>query len=209
MKTSRHTLLVVVHPDGDSLTHQVAARVKRALSSWGTVEVADLHREDFDPRFSPEDRRHYQASAAGVPPDVAAEQSRVDRATDLVLIFPVYWWSMPAMLKGWVDRVFVNGWAFDIDPVAGVVGKLHALTIHLLPVAASGHGLYDRHGYERSMRNQIEHGLIEFCGGVIGSSTFLHDSEDASAQVRAASVDRAVDAIAAYYAERSDRALAG
>jgi putative NADPH-quinone reductase len=45
------------------------------------------------------------------PADVLAEQARIDRADALVLVFPIYWWSLPGLLKGWIDRVFVNGWA--------------------------------------------------------------------------------------------------
>jgi NAD(P)H dehydrogenase (quinone) len=202
MTTDAHTVVAVVHPDQESLTHHVAARVGQAVARWGGVEVADLHREGFDPRFSIEDRRHYQAPSSGAPLEVRSEQARLDRATDLVLVFPVYWWSMPAMLKGWVDRVFINGWAFDIDEEGHVVPKLGRLRIHLVPVAGADRRTYERHGYETSMRTQILHGLVEYCGAALGATTFVHDSEDVSPEVREAEVGRAVDAITDVYANR-------
>lgn len=133
-ETSR-TLLVTAHPDPGSLTHYIAERLSTALRP-GAVEAADLHQEGFDPRFTSADRRAYQ-EGGGHPPDVVREQQRLDWATDLVLVFPVYWWSVPALLKGWIDRVFVNGWAFEYAATGGVLPKLQRLTTHLLPIAGA------------------------------------------------------------------------
>nr|VUD28973.1 NAD(P)H oxidoreductase YRKL [Raoultella sp. NCTC 9187] len=60
------------------------------------------------------------------PAEVVAEQSRIDKADALVLVFPVYWWSMPGLLKGWIDRVFSNGWAYEETADGNVVKKLGA-----------------------------------------------------------------------------------
>jgi NAD(P)H dehydrogenase (quinone) len=102
------TLIVTAHPDPESLTH-VAANRLRELIGEGDAVVADLAAEGFDPRFTAGDRADY-VSRAQSDPVVAAEQRRVDGVDHLVLVFPVYWWSMPALLKGWIDRVFIGGW---------------------------------------------------------------------------------------------------
>ncbi|URN10950.1 NAD(P)H-dependent oxidoreductase [Streptomyces radiopugnans] len=128
-----HTLLVAANPDPRSLTHHVLGKLQAALQP-GSVEIADLAKERFDPRFTAADRRAYR-DGGNYPADVTAEHRRLERATDLVLIFPVYWWSMPALLKGWIDRVFVNGWAFEHSPASGLQPKLQGLTTHLLPIA--------------------------------------------------------------------------
>lgn len=187
------TLLVTAHPDSDSLTHHVAARLASALRPRA-VEVADLHREQFDPRFTPADRRAYH-EGGNYPPDVAHEHRRLDRATDLVLVFPVYWWSMPALLKGWIDRVFVNGWAFEYSVASGLHPKLQRLTTHLLPVAGAGADAYERHGYEQALRTQIEHGIVDYAGSRRGATAFIHESEQPSSEATAASVARAVRAV--------------
>lgn len=196
-----HTLLVVANPDPDSLTHHLANEVRVALSSRGTVDVADLSREGFDPRWTTGDRFAYQGRGAP-PADVTAEQHRLDRATDLVLVFSVYWWSMPSILKGWIDRVFVNGWAFEHTPAEGLVPRLQWLTTHVLPVAASDADVFKRHGYEQAIRTQIEHGLIDFCGSVRGTVAFVYDSEDQSESTRRLHVSRAVHAVTASVAQR-------
>lgn len=129
-----HTLLVATNPDPQSLTHHVLGRTEAALHP-ASVEVADLSKERFDPKFTLADRRAYH-EGDNYPADIASEHHRLERATDLVLIFPVYWWSMPALLKGWIDRVFINGWAFEYSPTSGLRPKLQTLTTHLLPIAA-------------------------------------------------------------------------
>lgn len=179
-----HALVVVAHPDPQSLSHHVARELVSAVDSAGaehTAELGDLVAEGFDPRFTNEDRAAYLAGA-NYPPDVAAEQARIERAQHLVLVFPVWWWSMPGVLKGWVDRVFANGWAFGHTPrpdnanVSDSSG-LDGLTIHLVPIASGNEGGYDRHGYDTALRTQIEHGVIDYCGAKRGITEYIWRSE--------------------------------
>lgn len=65
------------------------------------IDIADLHHEGFDPRFTKADHAHYRGGP--IPADVAAMQRRVEAADRLAFVFPVYWWGMPAMLKGWIE----------------------------------------------------------------------------------------------------------
>ncbi|MFD8902808.1 NAD(P)H-dependent oxidoreductase [Streptomyces ardesiacus] len=188
-----HTLLVAANPEPRSLTHHVLGRLEAALPP-GSVEIADLAAEGFDPRFTPADRRAYHGGG-NYPADVTAEHRRLERTTDLVLVFPVYWWSMPALLKGWIDRVFVNGWAFAYSSASGLRPKLQALTTHLLPIAGADSRAYERHGYENAVRTQIEHGIIDYCGSRRGSTVFLYESEQLTPEATLREVDRAVRTI--------------
>jgi NAD(P)H dehydrogenase (quinone) len=170
-----HALIVVAHPDPKSLTHAVAARIAEA-GAGHAVEIADLAAEGFDPRFSAADLAAYHKRAP-MPADVTAEQARVDRASDLVLVYPVYWWSMPGLLKGWIDRVFTNGWAYDSGPDVKLVKKLRRLRVHLVGVGGADSGTYERHGYFGAMKLQIDHGIFDFCGAPVATSEFLLDVE--------------------------------
>ncbi|WP_423920789.1 NAD(P)H-dependent oxidoreductase [Frigoribacterium sp. 2-23] len=195
-------LIVTAHPDPESLTQHIARRLADALVAEDVdVETADLAAEGFDPRFTLADRHTYQVGG-DFTSDVSREQARLDRATDVVLVFPVYWWSMPALLKGWIDRVFVNGWAFDVAPDAGIVRKLGRLTVHLLPVAGDDIGVYERHGYEQALRTQIEHGVVDFCGARRGVTAFVHDSEREDAAARDRLVAETVELVRAAIAPR-------
>ncbi|EKT4562906.1 NAD(P)H-dependent oxidoreductase [Pseudomonas putida] len=171
-----HALIVVGHHDPQSLTHALARQVADGLASVGhSSEIADLASEGFDPRFSLADHAVHRRLAAP-PADVLNEQARIERADALVLVYPVYWWSLPALLKGWVERVFSNGWAFDYEEGA-TVKKLRGMKVHLIGVAGADTGTFARHGYGEAMRVQIEHGIFDYCGAEVLSSTLLDDSE--------------------------------
>jgi NAD(P)H dehydrogenase (quinone) len=98
---------------------------------------------------------------------------------------------MPALLKGWIDRVFINNWAFTIDE-DGTRRNLGGLTVHLLAVAGDTVGTYERHGYEQALRTQIEHGILDYVGARRGSVAFVHESEQDDADARRALVEDAV-----------------
>ncbi|MFP3493085.1 NAD(P)H-dependent oxidoreductase [Pseudomonas sp. SIMBA_059] len=177
-----HALIVVAHHDPASLTHSLAAQVAAGLTASGhSYEIADLAGEGFDPRYTLADHQVHRARATP-PADVLAEQARIDRADALVLVFPIYWWSLPALLKGWVDRVFVNGWAIDYGPDLPVVKKLRHLQVHLLAVGAADEGAFERHGYAQAMRTQIDYGIFDYCGAQVVTSQLLLESESGTAQ---------------------------
>jgi NAD(P)H dehydrogenase (quinone) len=95
-----------------------------------------------------------------------------------VLVYPVYWWSMPALLKGWIDRVFSNVWAFDFTlQDGGMVKKLQHLKVHLVQLAGADADTYERHGYADAMKVQIDHGIFDFCGATVVTSELLFESE--------------------------------
>jgi len=171
-----HALIVVGHHDPQSLTHALARQVADGLASEGhSSEIADLASEGFDPRFGLADHAVHRRQAAP-PADVLKEQARIERADALVLVYPVYWWSLPALLKGWVERVFSNGWAFDYDE-GTTIKKLRGMKVHLIGVAGADTGTFERHGYGEAMRVQIGHGIFDYCGAEVLSSTLLDDSE--------------------------------
>lgn len=178
-----HALIVVAHPDAGSLSHGVAAQVAAGVAQSApdnTFEIADLAAEGFDPRFTAHDVAVHLAQARPEA-DVAAEQARIERADALVLVYPVYWWSMPALLKGWIDRVFSNGWAYDEGPRANLVKKLRHLRVHLVGLAGAGARTYARHGYSDAMKTQIEHGIFDYCGACVVTSELLFDSHASDA----------------------------
>ena len=200
-------LVVVSHSDPGSLTHHVARSVADAIrTAGGTVETADLAAENFDPRFTGGDLNLFRGKGI-TPADVRAEQERIDRADHLVLVFPMYWWSMPALLKGWIDRVFVGGWAYDITADSGFVKKLDRLTVHLVVMAGDDADSFERHGIDVAFRTQIERGIVEYCGATVGSTTFLHETDTRSREDFAAEVADLGSALAARAVE-SQKVLA-
>lgn len=179
-----HALIVVSHPVPDSLTHTVARHIAEGVIHSGvdhSVEIADLYAEGFDPRFAPTDMSAFNGQST-VPQDVIDQQTRINRADTLVLVYPIYWWSMPGQLKGWIDRVFSNGWAYE-DNGSGKVGKkLQHLNVHLVALGGADIGTFTRHGYLEAMKTQIDHGIFDYCGAPVVTSTLLHSAEPGQMQ---------------------------
>jgi putative NADPH-quinone reductase len=111
-------LLVYCHPDPDSFTAVVKAAALEGLAQAGhEVRVADLYAENFNPVMSRDERRGYHTEGANEGP-VAEELERLRWAEALVFVYPTWWYGQPAMLKGWLDRVWVPHATFKM-PEAG------------------------------------------------------------------------------------------
>jgi putative NADPH-quinone reductase len=121
-------LVVVAHPLADSLCAAMARAAVATLTAAGhDVQVEDLYGEDFLPVLSASERQSYYAP----PFDSAAVQAQVERllaAEALVLVFPTWWFGFPAILKGWFDRVWAPGIAYDhasdLGPIRPQLDKL-------------------------------------------------------------------------------------
>ena len=106
-------LAVLAHPNPESFTRALMDEfVASAESAGHTITIADLNAEGFDPRFNLDDVAVYNGLAE-VTEGIAAEQKRVAEADAMAFFFPLWWWSMPSILKGWIDRVFNAGFAFN------------------------------------------------------------------------------------------------
>jgi NAD(P)H dehydrogenase (quinone) len=106
-------LIVFDHPRRDSLCGAILDRFVAGLAAAGhSAELADLRRENFDPRMPVEDEPDWNDDDKVYSERVLAEQARMLRNEALAFIFPVWWWSFPATTKGWIDRVWNNGWAY-------------------------------------------------------------------------------------------------
>jgi len=107
-----HVLTVLDHPNPNSFSHATAQHFMAGAEAAGhSTELADLHAEGFNPLWTMADIE--SDGKTNVPADVTREQDRIARADAICLIFPLFWWGMPSMTKGWVDRVWSWGWAYD------------------------------------------------------------------------------------------------
>jgi NAD(P)H dehydrogenase (quinone) len=104
-------LIVFAHPSGTSFNRAVLERLVGALRALDhTVKVCDLYAERFDPLMTAPEL-HEQ----GRPPDVHRAQQLVLGAEVLFFVYPTWWWTPPAMLKGWLERVICIGFAFRFE----------------------------------------------------------------------------------------------
>lgn len=186
-----HILIVTAHPDPTSYTGAVVSNLRSGIESvsGATHEILNLLETEFDPRFSSHDNDVFHRRGR-VSDDVRAEQLRIDRADVLVLVFPVYWWSMPATMKGWIDRVFISGWAFDEDPNQGIMRLLGRLKGRVVAIGGADHGTYERRGYLDAIQAQIVQGIFGYCGMETLGFDLLLPADD---RQRAESLHKAFD----------------
>ncbi len=157
-------LTVYAHPNRESYTGAVLDAFLSGLDEAGhDHELADLYSEGFDPRFRSDDYAQFETGPADMPEDVLREQKRVERADAIAFVFPVWWWSFPAMLKGWIDRVWCNGWAYDFT-IERSLGHLKLSKAVLLCPGGSSADIYRRYGYQEGMRRCIDVGVLGYCG---------------------------------------------
>lgn len=113
-----HVLLLFAHPSPRSFTRELAEAFCEGLLDAGhTVEFADLCMEGFNPLLDAAQFGLETALDPGAPrpADVEAEQARLDRAEGLVFVYPLWWSDVPAILKGWFDRVWTYGFAYAYE----------------------------------------------------------------------------------------------
>ncbi|MFO1025232.1 MAG: NAD(P)H-dependent oxidoreductase [Acetobacteraceae bacterium] len=122
-----HVLVVYCHPCPDSFSAaQRDAAIAGLTAAGHTVELRDLYAEDFDPTLPAAQRRAYFNEAA----NAAGLEAHVDslrHCDGLVLVYPTWWFGMPAMLKGWFDRVWLPGVAFRLGGVTALRPLLQRL----------------------------------------------------------------------------------
>jgi NAD(P)H dehydrogenase (quinone) len=107
-------LVVYAHPVEESFQSALHRLVVKALTEAGhEVDDCDLYAEGFQPVLSREERRVYHDAGANRR-FAPGEIGRLLRCQGLVLVFPAWWFGMPAILKGWFDRVWLPGVAFDL-----------------------------------------------------------------------------------------------
>jgi NAD(P)H dehydrogenase (quinone) len=182
-----HVLTVLDHPDPASFSAAVAHRFMEGTSEAGhTVELADLNAEGFDPRWS---RADIDADATGTPPpDIRAEQDRIARADAIAFVFPLFWWGMPAMTKGWVDRVWSWGWAYDQLDDPNLSLQRPRAGVLLVPAGARSDEM-EKRGYQAALETAWIDGTFGYFGFARRELVVLNGSTGSDAR-RAALLDR-------------------
>jgi len=117
-----NVLLVLAHPNHDSFNHACARVATATLERGGhRVDVIDLYAERFVAAMSRHERLAYETDEPILDPQVADHARRLKSADALVFVYPTWWSGLPAVMKGWLERVMVPGVSFEFDPDTGKV----------------------------------------------------------------------------------------
>lgn len=132
-------LVVFAHPVPTSFNGAVRDTAVAALAAAGhTVDQIDLYADGFDPRMSTDERLAYETPQPILDPRIAAYVERVRAAEGLVFVYPTWWWGLPAILKGWLERVLVPGVGFVLDPATNKVRPGLGHVRHVVGISTYG-----------------------------------------------------------------------
>ena len=121
-------LVVYCHPVPESFCAAVRDTAVEALTARGwEVRLVDLYAEGFDPVMGADERRHYN-DRAPTDPALAPHIENLKWAEAILFVYPTWWYGLPAMLKGWLDRVWATDVAFRL-PADG--GRIVSLVPHI------------------------------------------------------------------------------
>lgn len=183
--STRRVQVLTAHADESSLTVRTAEAIaSRARAAGATADVRNIQRRGFAPAFNDADLASYNGFRAAGAPDISAdvldEQQWLFSADEFVVVFPVYWWSMPGMMKGWFDRVVGLGRSGREHP------KVRTIRAHIVAVTGGVRDTYERHGYLTAMQTQIQHGIFDYAGFPSTSWTWMWAVGDRQERIDAA-----------------------
>ncbi len=175
-------LVVFAHPNPKSFGKGILDTVVKASEEKGAaVKARDLYELGFDPILKPSDFVAFKEGK--VPEDIAAEQEIIRWADVITFIYPVWWTSLPAILKGYVDRVFSYGFAYEyIDGAPN--GLLKGKKALLFSTTGTPDELYAANGMHASMKQTTDQGIFNFSGMEEVSHTFFGAVPYVSEEVR-------------------------
>lgn len=202
-----HTLIVHAHNEPQSFNAAMKnLAVEELLAQGHAVEVSDLYAMSWNPVASAADfgsrsnseyvtyaleqrHNHLQQTLA---PDIQGELNKLLKADLVIFNFPVYWFSMPAIMKGWIDRVLISGVCYGgkrFYDQGGLVGKkaMLAITIGSQPHMLVRDGV---HGELNDMLRPILRGTLAYIGMTVLPPFVAHHVPYISQQARASVLDQ-------------------
>lgn len=156
----KRVLVILGHPAEASLCGAIAEAYQSGAQAAGQdVRLLRLGQLNFDPIL-----RNGYNTIQPLEPDLVAAQESIAWAEHLVFVYPIWWGSIPAILKGFFDRIFLPGFAFKFKKDALMVdGLLKQRTAHLIATMDTPPWYY-RLVYRMPGHNQMKRTILEFCG---------------------------------------------
>ncbi|PIC79981.1 NAD(P)H dehydrogenase [Sporosarcina sp. P18a] len=155
-------VVVYAHPDNKSLNYSIKETVVESLKKNGhEVVVRDLYELNFQPVLTPEDL--ISMSQGVIPEDIKIEQEFIAEADVITFIYPIWWTGLPAILKGYVDRVFAYGFAYSSGE-EGTIKLLKGKKGFIINTHAHPNEVYDEIGMTTALKLTSDIGIWDFTG---------------------------------------------
>lgn len=173
-------LIIYAHPNPSSLNHHLKQVLTEHLWESGhEVKVRDLYQLNFNPVLSIEDMAGQRKGQ--VAEDVKREQEFITWADCITFIHPIWWTGLPAILKGYIDRVFSYGFAYRYDQ--GVQkGLLKGKQAAIINTHGKSHTEYNETGMDKALSLTSDKGIYTYCGLEIKRHFFFDKADKTNAE---------------------------
>ncbi|WP_417888227.1 NAD(P)H-dependent oxidoreductase [Zunongwangia sp.] len=173
-------LIIYAHPNAQSLNGHLKQVVVEHLNKNGhQVKVRDLYKQNFNPVLSLEDMEGQRKGQ--VYEDVKIEQDYIDWADVITFIYPIWWTGLPAIMKGYIDRVFSYGFAYRYDQ--GVQkGLLVGKQTVIINTHGKSHTEYCDLGIDKALRLTSDKGIYIYCGLDVKQHFFFDKADKANSE---------------------------
>lgn len=156
-------LIIYSHLNPKSFTKAIVHEIeKKAIAKGDEVKIIDLYGDQFSPVLAMPDIEH-QFMGKETPDDVKKYQDLITWAEHLSVVYPMWWGQMPAMLKGFIDRVFSHGYAYKIDGPE-VVQLLKGKTAQVYVNTGTPNFVYEETKMDKAQQRIIDEAVFKFCG---------------------------------------------
>lgn len=156
-------LILFAHPKIESFNHAILQTLTSTLEERGdSVIVRDLYALNFAPVLTQKDMEALRKGQT--PEDIAQEQRYITQADTLIFVYPLWWTGLPAILKGYVDRVFSYGFAYRYNQTGEIEGLLKGKKGFLVTTHGTPNAHYDSTGMTQALKETTDSGIFNFCG---------------------------------------------
>ncbi|MHA1522918.1 MAG: NAD(P)H-dependent oxidoreductase [Alphaproteobacteria bacterium] len=190
-------LLIYCHPCAESFTAAVRDRALSVLKKSGhDVQLLDLYAEGFNPVMSAAERRGYHTPGDNEIP-VSRQIEQIKWAQAMVFVYPTWWFGLPAMLKGWLDRVWVPHVTFAMPEQGKTAQPLMTHVQRIVVLSSCGAPWWMMALVGNPGRRTILRGVRSLCARRCKTKWLAHYKIDTSTKAsRTAFLDRVARSLA-------------
>ncbi|WP_029273428.1 NAD(P)H-dependent oxidoreductase [Flavobacterium sp. KJJ] len=173
-------LIIYAHPNPASLNYFFKQTVLESLQESGQeIIVRDLNEMNFNPVLSLEDMNGQRMGKVSA--DVKTEQDFISWTDRIIFIYPIWWTGMPAIMKGYIDRVFSYGFVYRYDQ--GIQkGLLTAKQTIIINSHGKSNAEYEAMGMDKALVLTSDTGIFNYCGLEIKKHFYFDKADRASAE---------------------------
>ena len=151
------------HPNPKSFNHAILETTVKTLESKGhEVSVRDLYELNFEPVLKGSDFEGFQSG--NTPADIKTEQDFISKADVITMIYPIWWTGLPAILKGYIDRVLSYGFAYAYGEDGSIDKFLTGKKGMIINTQGTPNDIYDSIGMTDALKKTSDTGIFDFVG---------------------------------------------